>query len=54
MILKLINDDFKSNITIEDANDIVVSSGNQAISFNMYNNFEGKVVRLITNSDAFF
>lgn len=54
IILQLINDHFKSNITIEGANDIVISSGNQAISFNMYNDFEGKVVRLITNSDAFF
>lgn len=51
-IIDFINEKFESNITLEKSKYIVMISKNEAIALNIYSDFEGEVVRLITNSEC--
>ncbi|KEY60414.1 hypothetical protein [Serratia sp. DD3] len=50
-IIDVINDAFESSMTFEKSRDIVILSKNKAVALNVYNDFGGEVVRLITNSE---
>ncbi|OMQ18214.1 hypothetical protein [Serratia oryzae] len=52
-IIDLINEEFESNITFENTSDTLLFLKNEAIVLNVYNDFEGEVVRIITNSEIF-
>lgn len=50
-VIDVINKNFNSNIELKDAKDIVISSSQEAVTFNFYNDFSAEVLRLVTNSE---
>lgn len=49
-LVNLVNIEFESNYRVEDFNNIIIPSGSKAIALNVYSDFGGYVVRLVTNS----
>ncbi|MES4613101.1 hypothetical protein V2154_11005 [Ewingella sp. CoE-038-23] len=50
-ILNIINKHYSSNYSLNTSENVIVSCESDTIAFNIYKKFEGRVVRIITNSE---
>jgi len=50
-MLNFINRHYSSNYSLNTSENVIISGESDTIAFNIYKKFEGRVVRIITNSE---